>query len=106
LVDFDVEQALSGLIREYKASQRGKTFDPSELAPLARDVYDSTREMCEWRLGQENPFAEEDVPFENPKPLSLDEMVACLKRIRKSVRRWSKRGGRQGYLQFIEQYVK
>jgi hypothetical protein len=106
LVDFDVEQALSSLIREYKANQIGKSFDPPTFAPLVREVYESTREMCEWRLGRENPFAGRDMPFENPKPVSLDGMIACLKRIRKSVRGWSKRGGRQGYLQFIEQYVK
>ena len=83
LVDFEVEQALSGLIREYKADQRNRAFDPLDLAPLVRDV-----------------------PFELPEPLSLDEMVACLKRIRKSVRKWNKRGGRQGYLRFIDQFVK
>jgi len=106
LIDSDVEQALSGLIREYKATQFGKSFDPSKFAPLVREVYDSTRMMCEWRLGRENPVTGEDMPFEVPKPVSVDEMIACLKRIRKSVQKWSKRGGRQGYLQFIEQYVK
>jgi hypothetical protein len=38
LVDFDVEQALSGLIREYKANQIGKPFDPPKFAPLVREV--------------------------------------------------------------------
>jgi hypothetical protein len=106
LVDFEVEQALSSLIREYKADQRDRTFDPPDLAPVVREVYDSVRQMTEWRLGREVPFKEGDVPFELLEPLSLDEMIACLKRVRKSVRKWNKRGGRQGYLQFIEQFVK
>jgi hypothetical protein len=106
LVDFEVEQALSGLIREYKADQRNRAFDPLDLAPLVREVYNSVRHMTEWRLGREVPLKEGDVPFELPEPLSLDEMVACLKRIRKSVRKWNKRGGRQGYLRFIDQFVK
>jgi hypothetical protein len=39
------------------------------------------------------------------KPLQADEIVACLKRIIKSLQHWNKYGGRQGYLQFIEQYI-
>ena len=106
LVDFEVEQALNGLIREYQADQRGRVFDPPELAPLVREVYESVKYMTEWRLGRETPLKEGDVPFELPEPLALDEMIACLKRIRKSVRKWNKHGGRRGYLQFIEQFVK
>jgi hypothetical protein len=35
----------------------------------------------------------------------VDEIIVCLKRIQKSVKTWSKRGGRRGYLSFVEQYV-
>ena len=31
---------------------------------------------------------------------------ACLKRIRKSVQRWNKEGGRQGYLTFVGRFVR
>ena len=41
-----------------------------------------------------------------PEPVSLDVIVACLKRIRKSIQRWNKEGGRQGYLIFIQRFVR
>jgi hypothetical protein len=31
--------------------------------------------------------------------------VACLRKLHKSVEFWTKQGGRQGYLQFIEKFV-
>jgi hypothetical protein len=41
-----------------------------------------------------------------PKPITIDEIILCLKRVLKSVKRWNEDGGRQGYLDFIIQYVK
>jgi hypothetical protein len=106
LVDYDVEQALNSLVREYQSREQGRSLEQPEFAPPVHDVYDGVLRMCEWRLGLEDLLGEGDLPFGNPEPLSLDEIVACLKRIRKSVRKWKKRGGRQGYLHFIDQFIK
>lgn len=38
-------------------------------------------------------------------PISIEEMIACLKRVRKSVETWNKQGGRQGYLNYIENFI-
>ncbi len=38
----------------------------------------------------------------SPEPLTHDVILACIKRIRKSVEFWTKEGGRQGYLYFID----
>ena len=40
----------------------------------------------------------------SPEPITLDEIIACLKRVRKSINRWHRRGGHQGYLTFVDQY--
>ena len=37
--------------------------------------------------------------------ISLEEIVAVLKRIRKSVRYWHKKAGRRGYLEYIDQFI-
>lgn len=60
--------------------------------------------MCEWRLGWHTLEAEQDgrAVGVTPEPLTLDEIMACLKRLRKSVDLWNKQGGRQGYLSFID----
>jgi hypothetical protein len=64
--------------------------------------------MCEWRLGRES-LATKDLDAKtkipDPEAISIDEVIACLKRIRKSIKRWGRVGGRQGYLQYIDQFV-
>jgi len=38
--------------------------------------------------------------------ISVEEIVQCLKRIQTSVRRWNKQGGRQGYLNFVSEFIR
>jgi hypothetical protein len=38
--------------------------------------------------------------------LTAAELVLCLKRIRKSIDFWTKEGGRQGYLNYVSEYVR
>src|SRR4051812_12263115 len=105
LVDFDVENALDALIRTYQAQQLDRTPRVVALNALAQLVYSGVQTMCEWRLGRELPFAlEGPTQIPAPKPITVAELIACLKRIRKSVRTWNKRGGRQGYLEFASQF--
>lgn len=106
LVDFDVETALSALIRLYTADMQGRTFDPPKLNSLAQAVYSSVRDMCEWRLGRTKiSLDENDRDLPQPQPIRIDEIIACLKRIRKSVQRWNKEGGRRGYLTGVERFI-
>lgn len=106
LVDFDVDNALNALVRHYGAEIQQRAAPPARLTPLAQAVYDSVLVMCEWRLGRaEMGPAEGGAMIPKPKPITADEIVACLKRIRKSVQRWTKEGGRRGYLTFIEGFV-
>ncbi len=49
---------------------------------------------------------DELMPYETFLEIDLDTILLCLKKLRKSVQKWTKRLGRQGYLQFMEQYVK
>jgi hypothetical protein len=102
LTDYDVETVLSELIRGYQAEQRQREVTPPSLNDLRQQLYDGLKMMCDWRLGRAELSRESgqgDLP--SPSPLTVDEIIACLKRIRKSVQKWSKQGGRQGYLKFI-----
>jgi hypothetical protein len=38
-------------------------------------------------------------------PKTLDEIVACLKKLHNSARKWNKSGGRRGYLDFVVKYI-
>ncbi len=105
LVDFDVETALENLIRHYSAEAQNRTVTLRPLNAERQAIFDRVQAMCEWRLGRSELTAEEDLSIPMPEALSVDEIVACLKRIRKSVQRWTKQGGRQGYLTFVGQFI-
>jgi hypothetical protein len=105
LLDYHVDAALETAIAGYSAEQQGRTPRAVTLEGARLRVYEAVRNVCEWRLGREeiqvgNALA--DAPLQ---PKRLDEIVSCLKRIRKSVQRWTKQGGRQGYLRFVSQYL-
>lgn len=106
LLDYHVDAALEAAIAGYSAQQQGRTPKPVTLEGARLRVYEAVRNVCEWRLGREEIRVGNDArPDEPLQPRRLDEIVGCLKRIRKSVQRWTKIQGRQGYLRFVSQYL-
>lgn len=106
LVDYDVEVVLNALVQEYQAEQRHRQPAPKRFSDLQQELHNAVRAMCEFRLGREPLIAESGQEvLANASDLSVEEIVACLKRIRKSVQRWNRQGGRQGYLNFVQEYV-
>ena len=107
LTDWDSLDAIEALIRGYTAEVRGRSRPNIRLSDLPQLVFDSVEAMCEWRLGRERLSAEGNQPVDvEMEPKTIDEIIACLKRIRKSIKRWNKVGGRQGYLNFISEFVR
>jgi hypothetical protein len=107
LLDAHAASALEGLMRTYQAEARGRAAPHLNLSSQAQTVFDSVKAMCEWRLGREHVVDAQGVEMGlDLKPLTPNEIVACLKRIRKSVEMWTRRNGRQGYLNFVSQFVK
>ena len=105
LADGNVDRALEGLVRLYQAEARGRAAPVLRLRELEQQVYDGVKEMCDWRMHRPEPDPQEpDRPVFLPgTPLTVEEIIACLKRIRKSIALWTKQGGRQGYLDYIAQ---
>ncbi|HEU4456481.1 MAG TPA: hypothetical protein VFR81_25665, partial [Longimicrobium sp.] len=103
LLDYDVEGSLDVLIAGYTADLRERKFATPQLSELRKKLMHDLLLICEWRLGRASLLGENDPAG---RIVSVEEIVACLDRIRKSVRKWTKEGGRQGYLRFIRQYVK
>ena len=105
--DWSVEAALDALIRSYQAEHSGRPAPSLRLSELEQKLYERVRAMCEWRLGREQLGVESDQPqLPEMATKTLDEIIACLKRIRTSVKRWHKSGGRRGYLEFVSKYIR
>ena len=107
LTDWDSLDAIEALTRCYTAETRGRSRPKIRISNLSQLVFDSVEAMCEWRLGRQQPLAEGGRPPDiKMEPMTIDEIIACLKRVRKSINRWNKIGGRQGYLNFISEFVR
>jgi hypothetical protein len=105
LLDYDVDKVLNLLWTEYRNEKQGRPTTVSKLNENAQLVYDRVKQICEWRLGRSNKEKNQGRIKVELEPISLDEILDCLKRIRKSVDLWNKQGGRQGYLYFIDNNI-
>ncbi len=109
MTDWDAQNAVEGLLRTYQAEGRNRRAPVLRLTPLAQETFDAVREMCDWRLGRrEIPHSDERGKSDiiSARTVTLDDLIACLKRIRSSIELWNKEGGRRGYLNFISQFVR
>jgi hypothetical protein len=105
LMDYDVDKVLNLLWTQYRNEKQSKASPTLNLNANAQMVYDRIREVCEWRLGRREINISNEFARVKPEPISVDEIMDCLKRIRKSVDLWHKEGGRQGYLYFIDNNI-
>ncbi len=104
LNDYEVMNALDALIDAYRREIRGHTPKDYHLTEKEFLVFSEVREMCEFRLGRKN--IDEKMSGDTLVPKTAEEILSCLRKIRKSVERWNSRNGRQGYLNFVKEYVK
>src|SRR5262245_34987564 len=107
LVDTGTMYVMDTLIKVYTGELQGRQVALPQFKSEELAVYDRVRTMCEWRLGRaELMDAKGHKSDADVEPITVEEIIACLKRIRKSIERWYKEGGRRGYYEFIRQFVK
>jgi hypothetical protein len=110
LIDAEVANAVEALTRIYEAEAQGKRVSSRPIRGMTKQVMVVIQAMCEIRLGRADESAADQLQL--PGDLSGDQIVtpaeiaACLKRIRSSIKFWTERGGRQGYLDYIQQFMK
>jgi len=106
LIDAEVLMALESLIRIYNTQAQGKSISSRTLKGLSQQVASSVQQICEWRLGRISLTDAEGNPLsETPTPKTLNEIVDCLKTLQSSLRFWTKERGRQGYLNFVSEFL-
>ena len=101
--DRDVLEVIEALIRQYAAEQRRQKHFPSvHLSPFPQAVFESVKDMCELRLGRSQSGVTE---ISAGELAGVEELLACLKRIRSSIQFWAKRGESRGYLNYMSPFT-
>lgn len=105
LTDWEVKTAVNNLIRLYSHETHRRQPPQLRQDPATQLVYGRLRQTCEGWLGRA-PLVDEvgNVTTLTQNALSVDEVIACLKRIRRSIEQWQKEGGRRGYFEFINEF--
>ena len=107
MTDYAVMRVYEALIDAYAAERVGReprTWNPTELD---QRLFDAARDICEWRLGRRSLDTGASGDLGQPsEAIEVETLISCLKRLRKSVQKWTKRSGRQGYLSFMTQFVR
>lgn len=106
LSDSQVARTLDGLTDAFIAEKIRRPPRNFNLSELEQGLLSQLRAVCEWRLGRA-PMSYKDPKGSSPKtaPLTTDEILLCLERIRKSVRKWNNTNGVRGYLNFVKDFL-
>lgn len=97
LCDHDMLRIVTYVIAYYRSSQRENFLTERKLADTQQEIFERVVAMCEWRLGLRPLLLDKDPCC---SPISIQELILCLKRIEKSIKFWTKLGGRNGYINF------
>ena len=98
LCDHDMLRVIEQALIYYKSRPReSASAFQHKLAHPQQEIFSRVITMCDWRLGLR--------PLDHElqcTPISEEELLLCLKRIEKSIKFWTKQGGRRGYITFAE----
>jgi hypothetical protein len=100
LIDAEVLKAIETVTRIYSAEAQGKSGSSLTIRGISAEVAEQVKEICELRLGRATVG---DVD-ESIEPKTLTDIIDCLKRIQSSIKFWTQKGGRQGYLNFVQNF--
>lgn len=104
MTDYAVQRTYEALVQSYSAEVTGRVVKPVSPEGVEAELLRNVRTVCEWRLGRGTMPVADDGAAECD-PIDVPTLVLCLKRLVKSVQKWTKHGGRQGYLRFMTQFV-
>lgn len=107
LNDYDVMHVLEVAKNLYTAEKSGREWRMPLLTEREETLLEAVKSMCDFRMGRGGDNEEADGPeIGILGPKSIDEIIACLKRIFKSAKFWNKRRGPKGYLNYVSKFIK
>lgn len=105
LIDLEVIIIFDCLIQDYRKLEMGSEAPKvHHFAEPMHSLYSSLRFLCNTLLEKCTMVFERSEQSET-KPLDISEVIGCLMKLRSSARVWNKLNGRQGYLEFIGNYL-
>ncbi len=113
LEDWEVKRAIEAVIEHYRAEYAQRKPKDKHLSAIEQQITDNLVNICEWRLGRVEMGSvlgmTQGFTYQVNQSQSFlktpEELQKCLKRIVKSVERWDRVGGRQGYLNFASRFI-
>ncbi|MBR9923283.1 MAG: hypothetical protein GYB31_20825 [Bacteroidetes bacterium] len=112
LRDRDVMKAYELLERHFRKLSMGRKLEEELPDELATELYKQVLSTLEVR--QKIIGTADNSEAETPKrrfshalkePSKEEIIIACLRKVHKSAKRWNKRNGERGYLGFVVDYV-
>ena len=100
MTDYAVTRVYEEAISYYASVAQAQPPKTTRLTGLDLQMFKSVQGAADRRLA--GLTTDDGTKIE---PIAATDLVDCFKRLRKSVERWSRTGGRQGYLSFIVQFV-
>lgn len=104
LTDYSVQRVYEALIGLYSDEITKRTPRQQNLSETEWLLFKEVKDFCEWRLGRENSIPYGSNIEDLQSTISLPEMITCLKRLVRSLQKWNRLHGRQGYLKYICQF--
>ncbi len=106
LIDYDVSDAFNALVRHYKAKLENRSFTPN-LKGRSKEVFEMFQTVADIFVSNgQFPTTETDTFLpENMQSYTVEDVLSCFRRLQSSLKLWTKEGGRQGYLNYISQFV-
>jgi hypothetical protein len=105
LSDYSVMSVLETLINIYTVEITGRKPRPVKLSPQEQSLFESVKEICEWRLGRGNLKDDLGHSGIDVGKKTVEEILIVLKRLLKSAKFWNREAGRQGYLNYISRFL-
>jgi hypothetical protein len=106
LIDAEVLNAIESLIHSYNLEIKGGFAASPKVKGISATVAAAVKDICELRLGRGSKLDEKADLFDATVPKTVQNIVDCLKRIQSSIKFWTKKNGRKGYLEYISKFIK
>ncbi|MCU0427626.1 MAG: hypothetical protein MUF71_18595 [Candidatus Kapabacteria bacterium] len=104
LTDYVVAEVYDALVLHYTAIAASRTPPkPRVREGLAMELFEQIQRTCDICLVES--YNDPKVKKSPIQRITAQDLVRCFKRLQQSVKLWTKKGGRQGYLNFVSQFI-